>query len=175
MQTPLQLLVARHERAEAREAKESRGCVRRNRVLGGRMCAVRRSKRCRAARRRIAGLGDFQPGANVLVQISRYERGQALPNAETLVSLAEALKTDTDVLLRGEASSQPPALVDLNLDLPLLERFRDFRSCPSAIADAVILLIDSVLTRGAVEQRLKKTGRMNASCFTARLHSDCFF
>lgn len=91
-----------------------------------------------------------------LVQISRYERGQALPNAETLVSLAEVLKTETDVLLRGEASPQHEATAGIDLDLPLLERFRDLQKLPKRDRDAVILLIDSVLARGDVEQRFKR-------------------
>ena len=91
-----------------------------------------------------------------LVQISRYERGQALPNAETLVSLAEVLKTETDVLLRGEASAHHQAEAESNLDLPLLERFHDLQKLSKRDRDAVILLIDSVLARGDVEQRLKR-------------------
>lgn len=91
-----------------------------------------------------------------LVQISRYERGQALPNAETLVSLAEVLKTETDVLLRGESSALRQAGAEDNLDLPLLERFRDLQKLSKRDRDAVILLIDSVLARGDVEQRLKR-------------------
>jgi transcriptional regulator with XRE-family HTH domain len=91
-----------------------------------------------------------------LVQISRYERGQALPNAETLVSLAEVLKTDTDVLLRGETSSFRETTKEIDLDLPLLERFQDLQKLSKRDRDAVILLIDSVLTRGDVEQRLKR-------------------
>ena len=92
-----------------------------------------------------------------LVQISRYERGQALPNAETLVSLAEVLKTDTDVLLRGETSSfRETTTKEIDLDLPLLERFQDLQKLSKRDRDAVILLIDSVLTRGDVEQRLKR-------------------
>lgn len=91
-----------------------------------------------------------------LVQISRYERGQALPNAETLVSLAEVLKTETDVLLRGEASASHQAEAESNLDLPLLERFHDLQKLSKRDRDAVILLIDSVLARGDVEQRLKR-------------------
>lgn len=91
-----------------------------------------------------------------LVQISRYERGQALPNAETLVSLAEVLKTDTDVLLRGETSSFRETTKEIDLDLPLLERFQDLQKLSKRDRDAVILLIDSVLTRGDVEHRLKR-------------------
>lgn len=109
--------------------------------------------------REAGGFTQGDPAARVgieLVQISRYERGQALPNAETLVSLAEVLTTDTDVLLRGEASSQQQPAADADLDLPLLERFRDLQKLSKRDRDAVILLIDSVLTRGDGEQRLKK-------------------
>lgn len=89
------------------------------------------------------------------VQISRYERGQALPNLESLMALADGLRVDVNVLLRGEAEG---ARQDdtLALDLPLLDRFRDLQKLSKRDRDAIILLIDSVLARGDVEQRLKK-------------------
>ena len=90
-----------------------------------------------------------------LVQISRYERGQALPNAETLVALAEVLQVDIDVLLRGERFATIRPNDEEELDLPLLERFRDLQKLSKRDRDAIILLIDSVLARGDVEQRLK--------------------
>ena len=75
-------------------------------------------------------------------QISRYERGHVLPNAETVVSLAEALKIDTEVLLGGKASTvRYPAPQRISRSTEALIRDRD----------AVILLIDSVLARGDVE------------------------
>lgn len=92
-----------------------------------------------------------------LVQISRYERGQYLPNAETLVSLGRALRVDLNFLLLGEASDASPK-TDLEIsDIPLLERFRDLQKLSKRDRDAVILLIDSVLARGDVEQRIKKS------------------
>lgn len=88
-------------------------------------------------------------------QLSRYERGQALPNLETLMSLSDALRIDVNVLLRGDVDSvrqnEP-----LELDLPLFERLRDLQKLSKRDRDAVILLIDSVLARGDVEHRLKK-------------------
>lgn len=90
-----------------------------------------------------------------LVQISRYERGLNMPNAETLVALSEVLQVDLNLLLIGETNTRVAA-ADLNLDLPLLERFRDLQKLPRRDREAIILLIDSVLTRGDVEQRLKK-------------------
>ena len=90
-----------------------------------------------------------------------------MPNAETLVSLSEVLQVDLNLLLTGETNTHIAA-ADLNLDLPLLERFRDLQKVPRRDREAVILLIDSVLTRGEVEQRLKKTRRLNAQSVARR-------
>jgi transcriptional regulator with XRE-family HTH domain len=91
-----------------------------------------------------------------LVQISRYERGQYLPNAESLVSIARTLQIDLNFLLLGETGERAAA-ADLAInDIPLLDRFRDLQKLPKRDRDAVILLIDSVLARGDVEQRMKK-------------------
>lgn len=87
-------------------------------------------------------------------QISRYERGQALPNVETLLSLSDALEVDVNILLRGERTDSRETAIEL--DLPLLERFRDLQKLPKRDRQAVILLIDSVLARGDVEQRMRK-------------------
>ncbi len=89
-----------------------------------------------------------------VVQVSRYERGQYLPNAETLVTLARVLQVDLNLLLLGEASGSGE--VTPILDIPLLERFKDLQKLPKRDREAVILLIDSVLTRGDVESRLRK-------------------
>ncbi len=89
------------------------------------------------------------------VQISRYERGQALPSLESLMALADGLRIDVNVLLRGE-STDARQDQQLELDIPLLDRFRDLQKLPKRDRDAVILLIDSVLARGDVEQRMKK-------------------
>lgn len=89
-----------------------------------------------------------------VVQVSRYERGQYLPNAETLVGLARVLQVDLNLLLLGEASGAAEAMPVL--DIPLLERFKDLQKLSKRDRDAVILLIDSVLTRGDVESRLRK-------------------
>ena len=113
-----------------------------------------RLKRLREAR----GLTQRQLADRVkteAAQVTRYERAQVLPNAETLVALADTLQVDLDFLLRGQADEdalqQPPIS-----DLPLLERFRDLQKLPKRDRDAVILLIDSVLARGDVETRLRR-------------------
>jgi len=89
-----------------------------------------------------------------VAQVTRYERGQFLPNAETLISLARVLQVGLDFLLLGEA--EPGASQLPITDLPLLERFQDLQKLSKKDREAVILLIDSVLTRGDVESRLRK-------------------
>jgi transcriptional regulator with XRE-family HTH domain len=89
-----------------------------------------------------------------VAQITRYERGQFLPNAETLISLARVLQVGLDLLLLGEA--EPDAGRLAITDLPLLERFQDLQKLSKKDREAVILLIDSVLARGDVESRLRK-------------------
>jgi len=89
-----------------------------------------------------------------VAQVTRYERGQFLPNAETLISLARVLQVGLDLLLLGEA--EPDAGRLAITDLPLLERFQDLQKLSKKDREAVILLIDSVLARGDVESRLRK-------------------
>lgn len=89
-------------------------------------------------------------------QISRYERGQVLPNVETLIALSDALEVDVNVLLRGEATTNALHRDPIEMDLPLLERFRDLQKLPKRDRDAIILLIDSVLARGDVEHRMRR-------------------
>lgn len=105
---------------------------------------------------RSLSLRDLADRAGIeFAQISRYERGQVLPNLETLLSLSDALSVDPNVLLRGE-SADSRRDENLELDLPLRDRLRDLQKLPKRDRDAVILLIDSVLARGDVEQRMKK-------------------
>ncbi len=113
-----------------------------------------RLKRLREARgltqRQLAERIDIEPA-----QVTRYERGQFLPNAESLVALSKVLQVETDFLLKGEAKS--PSSPDQPIsDLPLLERFRDLQRLSKRDREAVIFLIDSVLARGDVEARIRK-------------------
>src|SRR5438105_679453 len=87
-----------------------------------------RLKRLREAR----GLTQRQLADRVkmeVAQVTRYERAQVLPNAETLVALADTLQVGLDFLLRGQADdtlTQQPSITDL----PLFERFRDLQKLP---------------------------------------------
>jgi transcriptional regulator with XRE-family HTH domain len=118
------------------------------------MSFASRLKRLREAR----GLTQRQLAERTRIevaQVTRYERAQVLPNAETLVTIADTLEVGLDFLLRGqadEAAAQKPEISDL----PLLERFRDLQKLPKRDREAVLLLIDSVLARSDVESRIKR-------------------
>ena len=88
-------------------------------------------------------------------QVTRYERGQFLPNAETLVAISRVLQVETDFLLMGESKGKDPDQLPVT-DVPLLERFRDLQKLPKRDREAVILIIDSVLARGDVENRIRR-------------------
>ena len=88
-------------------------------------------------------------------QVTRYERGQFLPNAETLVSIAQVLHVSVDFLLTGETDGEIRHELPIS-DVPLLERFRDVQKLSKRDREAVLLLIDSVLARSDVESRLRK-------------------
>lgn len=88
-------------------------------------------------------------------QVTRYERGQFLPNAETLVSIAQVLQVSLDFLLTGETDGESRHELPIS-DVPLLERFRDAQKLSKRDREAVLLLIDSVLARSDVESRLRK-------------------
>jgi transcriptional regulator with XRE-family HTH domain len=75
-------------------------------------------------------------------QVSGYERGQALPAAETLVTMASVLGVDFNTLLGVDTSlPQPPEI----RDLPLLERFQGIEKLDKADRDAVVRIIDAVI------------------------------
>lgn len=95
-------------------------------------------------------------------QISRYERGIVMPNAETSIELAKFLKVPIGVLLLGQedgASSgdQPPIQ-----DLSLLERFRDLEKLSRKDREVVIALIDAMITSRQFEEVSVKRVRRSA-------------
>jgi transcriptional regulator with XRE-family HTH domain len=113
-----------------------------------------RLRKTRAAR----GLTQRELGDRIKMeptQVTRYERGQFLPNAETLVSIAQVLQVSVDFLLTGDAEGEVRHELAIS-DVPLLERFRDVQKLSKRDRDAVLLLIDSVLARSDVESRLRK-------------------
>lgn len=85
-----------------------------------------------------------------VTQISRYERGIVMPNAETLLDLATFLRIGVGSLLAGEdaqSTSEPPIH-----DISLLERFRDLEKLDRKDRQMVIDLIDAVIASRQIEQ-----------------------
>ncbi|MEO8380808.1 MAG: helix-turn-helix domain-containing protein [Acidobacteriota bacterium] len=85
-----------------------------------------------------------------VTQISRYERGIVMPNAETLVDLAEFLRISVGSLLVGE--EQPAAAAAPIQDIALLERFRDLEKLGRKDREVAITLIDALIQSRQHEQ-----------------------
>jgi len=93
-----------------------------------------------------------------IMQISRYERGLAMPAAETTVALANALKVSTDFLLMGKDAES--AIGELPIaDISLLERFREAQNLSRRDRDALLVVIDSILARHDEEMRVERRRR----------------
>lgn len=86
-----------------------------------------------------------------VMQISRYERGIGLPSLETCVQLATILKISTDELLLGR---EPRGEAFAISDVRLLDKFQRLQELDKRDREAVIILIDGVLARRAVESAI---------------------
>lgn len=90
-------------------------------------------------------------------QISRYETGIFMPNAETLVTLADALDVNVDTLLgRINANDARPDAVK---DVRLIERVRELEKLEKRFRETAIAVIDAIVVQGhqeAVSSRLAK-------------------
>jgi hypothetical protein len=74
-----------------------------------------------------------------------------LPSLETCVQLAAILKVSTDELLLG----REPRSADLEIsDVRLLDKFQRLQELDKRDREAVIILIDGVLARRAVESAI---------------------
>lgn len=84
------------------------------------------------------------------VQISRYERGIALPGADTLLDLATFLRIGAgEFLVSEEASNRTELPIH---DISLLERFRDLEKLGRKDRQMIIDLIDVVIASRQIEQ-----------------------
>jgi transcriptional regulator with XRE-family HTH domain len=90
-------------------------------------------------------------------QISRYETGAFMPNAETLLSLADALGVNVDTLL-GRTNGNEPASNAVK-DIRLVERLRELEKLDRRYRDTAIAVIDAIVLQGsqeALSSRLSK-------------------
>lgn len=100
-------------------------------------------------------------------QISRYETGFCLPNAEMLVELGRVLRTDVDMLLLGHRSANPGDEPPVK-DVRLLERVRELEKLDRQARDTAVTMLEAIIVQGnqrAVTQRLAsgETGRRGSA------------
>lgn len=81
--------------------------------------------------------------------ISRYERGEALPNTDALQGLSRALEVSADFLLHGQ-DTQAKARVT-GQDAELLQQFQEVESLPAEEKAFVKKVLEALLLRRRVQ------------------------
>lgn len=102
------------------------------------------------SQRQLAQIAGVDP-----MQISRYERGQGLPAADTLAAIAEALHLSADTLLFGKADRKAVALKNALL----LQRLQEIDNLDRRDQQTIIEVIDSILARRQVEVAITRKRR----------------
>ncbi len=82
--------------------------------------------------------------------LNKYESGQHIPPAETLIRLAEALDTTLDYLLTGNPMEDSPLANSM-----LFKRFQTLESFNLEDKTTVINVIDAIIAKRQVESALK--------------------
>jgi transcriptional regulator with XRE-family HTH domain len=80
-------------------------------------------------------------------QISRYETGFCLPNAETLAEMAQVLTVDLDFLLLGRTNGKSPDEPAIK-DVRLLERVRELEKLDRRFRDTAIAVLEAIILQG---------------------------
>ena len=86
--------------------------------------------------------------------LNKYEGGQHIPPAETLIHLAEALHTSVDYLLTGNPIEASPLA-----DSRLFKRFKDLEAFDAEDQATVINVIDAIIAKRRVEGALAPPDR----------------
>lgn len=82
--------------------------------------------------------------------LNKYEGGQHIPPAETLIKLADALDTTVDYLLTGDPVKEEP-LASANL----FRRFKTLETLSDEDRSTVISVIDAIIAKRQVENAIK--------------------
>ena len=82
--------------------------------------------------------------------LNKYEGGQHIPPAETLIKLAETLDTTVDYLLTGNPIKEEP-LASTNL----FRRFKTLETLSDEDRSTVINVIDAIIAKRQVENAIK--------------------
>lgn len=93
-------------------------------------------------------------------QISRYERGLVMPNAESLLALSRVVRVSVGTLLGQD--EQPGGQEHPIQDLSLLERFRDLEKLSRKDREVVIALIDAWIGSRQVEEIVSRRSARGA-------------
>jgi transcriptional regulator with XRE-family HTH domain len=82
--------------------------------------------------------------------LNKYEGGQHIPPAETLIKLADVLGTTVDYLLTGNPQHEHP-----NVDETLFRRFQALERFDNEDKQTVIKVIDALIAKHQVEHAIK--------------------
>lgn len=82
--------------------------------------------------------------------LNKYEGGQHIPPAETLIKLADVLGTTVDYLLTGNPQQEHP-----NVDDTLFRRFQVLERFSEEDKQTVIKVIDALIAKHQVEHAIK--------------------
>jgi len=82
--------------------------------------------------------------------LNKYESGQHIPPAETLISLADALDTTVDYLLTGNPVDESPLANSM-----LFKRFKALEDFSEEDQTTVIRVIDAMIAKRQVESALE--------------------
>jgi transcriptional regulator with XRE-family HTH domain len=82
--------------------------------------------------------------------LNKYEGGQHIPPVETLIKLANTLKTTVDYLLTGDPQQEFP-----KVDSTLFRRFQILERFSVEDKQTVITVIDALIAKQQVEHAMK--------------------
>ncbi len=82
--------------------------------------------------------------------LNKYEGGQHIPPADTLIRLAKALDTTVDYLLTGDAIKDEPLA-----NVHLYRRFQTLEALSDEDRTTVISVIDAIIAKRQVENAMK--------------------
>lgn len=85
--------------------------------------------------------------------VSKYEGGKSLPNAETLVKIADALHVSIDYLLMNKEIHNPDAKIK---DLELLKAFVDIDQMDDEDKFVIKKLVEAFVKKRKVEKLMKE-------------------
>ncbi len=86
--------------------------------------------------------------------VGKYETGKAMPNADTIVKIAQALNVSIDFLLRNDLKNT--ASDDVLTDQELIKKFKAVEGMPEKDRHIIISLIDAYIKKHQIEEVLSR-------------------